>query len=229
MRWLCNEELLRRSTVLLLRCVFSSALFILFFLLSFSSIFLSFVSFTLSLLCFGFPVSPLFLSTYVLPWFLFFFMFVPSSLSGFLSFCSLFLFSFPLFLLFFFFFPKSFLKIFSLLNFFLPHWFCNLPFLFIRCRGRGSPYPVQIQGMVARAWVSYFFHNGGRLWLCQGRERRREKIFKIFLLPCLCTRRGRRKTILFKTTMFQVFLFFLIFLIIFFVFLKEKKMNLGVT
>jgi hypothetical protein len=34
---------------------------------------------------------------------------------------------------------------------------------------------------------------------------------------------------LFKTTMFQVFLFFLIFLIIFFVFLKEKKMNLGVT
>jgi len=130
------------------------------------------------------------------------------------------------------FFSKSSLKIFShspLLKIFLPHWFCDLPPVFIRCRGRGSSYSVQVQGLVARAWVSYFFHNGGRLWLCQGRERRREKIFKIFLLPCLCTRRGRRKTILFKTTMFQVFLFFLIFLIIFFVFLKEKKMNLGVT
>ena len=155
-------------------CVGRRFFFFVFFLLlcfysfSFSlSLLFSYLLFrSLSLLCFGFPVSPLFLSTYVLPWFLFFFMFVPSSLSGFLSFCSLFLFSFPLFLLFFFFFPKSFLKIFSLLNFFLPHWFCNLPFLFIRCRGRGSPYPVQIQGMVARAWVSYFFHNGGTVWLC---------------------------------------------------------------
>jgi len=44
--------------------------------------------------------------------------------------------------------------------------FCNLPPVFIGCRGRWSPYPVQMQGMVARAWASCFFHNSGGAWLC---------------------------------------------------------------
>jgi hypothetical protein len=55
------------------------------------------------------------------------------------------------------------------------------PFVFIRGRGRGSPYPAQAQGKVAGAWLTFLFHYGDRvkgIWVVLGGVREREKIEK---------------------------------------------------
>jgi hypothetical protein len=69
--------------------------------------------------------------------------------------------------------------------------------VFIGSRGRGSPYPVQVQGMVAWELQGMVVH----VWVwvmrdfwASGVERERGRIagkfFKNLLLPCLCICRG---------------------------------------
>ena len=159
---------------------------------------------------FLFPFLLLFSSMLFFP-FPFPFLFCPySPLFPFVSLCSSSFFFLLLSLLFSFFFLSFFLPSFILFFFtFLPLLFCNLRPIFIGCRGRWSPYPVQIQAW----WPGHGPPISSIIMAGCGyvrREKRREKILKIFLLPCLYTRRGRRKTVSFKMTLFWVSLFFLI-------------------
>jgi hypothetical protein len=77
------------------------------------------------------------------------------------------------------------------------------PFLFIGAGREGHLTPAMAQGKVATLPMSWHRVGWlGRVWdvacVRKKKGRRQEKIFKIFLFPCLCTRRGRRWTMSFK-------------------------------
>jgi len=111
--------------------------------------------------------------------------------------------------------PPEYVVCFSPSPKFPPPCFLFFPPVFIGSRRRGSPYPVQVQGMVA--WdgscaavaghglpLPSSWWQGMRVWVVSvsgqvgWKERAGKKHFKNLLLPCLCILQGRRSsTVLF--------------------------------